>query len=198
MIAFLEGTVSRLSPTLLILDVQGVGYEVHISFNTYSRIEGQQGKLRILTHLQIKEDAHTLFGFADEEERELFRHLISVNGVGPGIARIILSSMQAQDVRSAIIHEREIAFNKVKGVGPKTAKRIIIDLKDKLMKSLPAETEFALVDTGVSKLEEAASALMSLGFARNQVDKALQQVAKEGGDLSLEEWIKKGLKSLSS
>lgn len=198
MIAYLEGNVSHLSPTLLILDVNGTGYEIHISFNTYSLIEGHQGKLRILTHLQIKEDSHTLFGFANEEERDLFKHLISVNGVGPGIARIILSSMQPQDIRSAIIHEREIAFNKVKGVGPKTAKRIIIDLKDKLIKSHNPETGFTQIESTTSKIEEAAAALMSLGFARNQVDKALQQVAKEGEGLSLEEWIKKGLKTLSS
>jgi len=198
MISYLQGTISELSPTQIILDVAGVGYQINISLNTYSAIEGRTGTIKLLTHLQIKEDSHTLFGFATEEEKILFVHLISVNGVGAGIARIILSSMVPADVRKAIIHEQEAAFGKVKGVGPKTAKRIIIDLKDKLIKTTEGDTTDAL-STPISSLrDEATFALISLGFNKNQIEKAMNQIARNGDDLSLEEWIKAGLKLLSA
>lgn len=197
MITFIQGQIVQLSPTQLVLEAAGIGYMLHISLHTYSAIEGKSGQLKILTYLQIKEDAHTLYGFASEEERQIFLHLISVNGVGTGIARIILSSMAPEEIRKAIIHEQEAAFGRVKGIGPKTAKRIIIDLKDKIMKSDPGSgTESTAAVTGVR--EEAAAALLSLGFSRIAVDKTLQQIARSSSAEQVEDWIKQALKLLSS
>lgn len=195
MITYIQGLITHLSPTQLVLEAAGIGYQIHISLHTYSAIEGKTGQLKILTYLQIKEDAHTLFGFATEEERTTFVHLISVNGVGTGIARIILSSMTPEEIRKAIIHEQEASFGRVKGIGPKTAKRIIIDLKDKIMKSDPGAATSEPAISGMR--DEAAAALVSLGFGRAQVDKVIQQLERKGAPEQVEDWIKQALKLLS-
>ena len=172
MISYIDGKITQLTPTYVLLETAGIGYHINISLNTYSQLEGKE-KFKLLTVLLIKEDSHTLYGFAGEEERSLFQHLISVNGVGAGIARLILSSLLPHDVRQAIIYDNERVFGQVKGVGPKTAKRIIIDLKDKLTREPEDRTEN---DAGKGQhilREESSSALQSLGFQRAAIDKCL-------------------------
>ena len=137
MIDFIKGEIAFKSPAYLIVETSGgVGYRINISLNTYAKIESLE-KVKLLTYLQIREDAHVLFGFAEESERTLFTFLISVSGVGPSTAQVLLSGMSADEVRAAILSENEVAFSKVKGIGPKTAKRIILDLKDKIKKESP-------------------------------------------------------------
>ena len=138
MIAYLNGSISHKTPTYIYVDCNGVGYHVNISLNTYSKLENLS-KIKIFTYLNVKEDEQSLFGFFDDEERSLFVLLISVSGVGVNTARVILSYMAPEEVKSAIIHENAVALGKVKGIGPKTAKRIILDLKDKVIKETGGE-----------------------------------------------------------
>lgn len=196
MITYLKGEITYKSPTNITVETGGVGYQVNISLHTYSQIEKLE-KIKILTYLHIKEDSHTLYGFANEAERSLFVHLISVSGIGPNTARVVLSSLSPEDARSAIIGENVTVFNKVKGIGPKTAKRIILDLKDKLIKeSGDTPLTFTAVDNTIR--DEALSALVSLGFNRIQVQKALNKVLKEQpGTNNVEDLIKLALKQLS-
>ena len=133
MIAYLNGEITHKTPTYIYVDCHGVGYHVNISLNTYSKLESLQ-KIKIFTYLNVKEDEQSLFGFYDDDERSLFILLISVSGVGVNTARVILSYMNPDEVRTAIIHDNPVALGKVKGIGPKTAKRIILDLKDKVIK----------------------------------------------------------------
>ncbi|MEY4133788.1 MAG: hypothetical protein RL386_138 [Bacteroidota bacterium] len=171
---------------------------VHISLHTYTQVE-KLDHARILTHLHIKEDSHTLYGFADEEERSLFRHLISVSGIGPGTAQIILSAMNPTDIRAAIIGERDDAFRTVKGIGPKTAKRLILDLKDKLSKDGGETLSPPLSPSNNTIREEALSALVALGFNRITVQKTLNQILKDQPAIgSVEPLIKLALRALSS
>ena len=196
MITYLKGEITYKNPTNITVETGGVGYQVNISLHTYSQIEKLE-KIKILTYLHIKEDSHTLYGFADEAERSLFVHLISVSGIGPNTARVVLSSLAPEDARAAIIGENVTVFNKVKGIGPKTAKRIILDLKDKLIKeSGDTPLTFTAVDNTIR--DEALSALVSLGFNRIQVQKALNKVLKEQpGTNNVENLIKLALKQLS-
>ncbi|WP_212002345.1 Holliday junction branch migration protein RuvA [Chitinophaga sp. HK235] len=196
MIAYLDGKLAYKSPAFVHMDVNGIGYEVQISLNTYSRIQGLES-CKLLTYLQIKEDAHTLYGFFEEAERSLFLLLISVSGVGASTARMMLSSLQPEDIQRAIMMENEKMLEGVKGIGAKTAKRIILELKDKIKKQK---------DTGGLQLsaalnntihEDALNALVTLGIARNMADTAIQRVMKNEPTLqNLEELIKKALKSL--
>ena len=196
MIAYLKGEITYKSPTTLIVETGGVGYHVNISLNTYSQIAGLE-KVQMLIHTHMTDDAHTLYGFVDEAERSLFRHLISVSGVGPNSARVILSGMDPDETRSAIIAENVAAFQRIKGIGPKTAKRVILDLKDKMIKDSGADT--VLVHSqGNTTREEALSALVALGFNTSQVQKALSRVKTEHpGTGTVEELIKLALKQLS-
>ena len=195
MIDFIKGTIAYKNPTFIIVETAGgVGYRINISLNTYAKIEKSE-TVRLVTHVQIREDAHVLFGFADEAERTLFQHLISVSGVGPATAQVLLSGMTADEVRSAIIGENEAAFNKVKGIGPKTAKRIILDLKDKMVKD-GGELTLNLSPGNNTMRDEALSALISLGFQRIMVQKVLNKVIQEQKIGSVEELIKVALKQL--
>ena len=175
MYAFLTGKYTVKNPAYVWLDVNGVGYEVYISLHTYSKIQDlQQG--RLLTYLQVKEDAHSLFGFFDEEERILFTQLISVSGVGASTARMMLSSMKPEEIHHAIVTENELLLGKIKGIGPKSAKRLILELKDKLMKSKPSEN---IPTSASNKVEaDALNALISLGIARNAAFKNIQKVLR--------------------
>ena len=196
MIAFIEGQISDKNPTYVVLDTGGVGYLLHISLNTYTRLQSLD-RVRLLTHLHIKEDAHTLFGFWSDEEREMFRHLISVSGIGPSTAQLILSGMQTSEIRGAILTGDSDTFKRVKGIGAKTAQRLIIDLKDKVGK---AGEEISLIDKGTHNTlkEEALSALVSLGFPRPVVSRTLNQVMLNMPDeMTLETLIKAVLKELS-
>lgn len=192
MYAFIEGTIESLNPATAVLNCKGVGYDISISLNTYSQIKGKS-ECKLLTHLVVREDAHVLFGFATEDERILFRHLLSVSGVGASTARLIFSSLSPVEVSEAIVNGKVNILQKVKGIGGKTAQRIIIDLKDKLVK-----------DGGIKEIlgtphntgkEEALSALTLLGFNKNLAEKTLDKILQdEGIGIPVEQLIKSALK----
>jgi Holliday junction DNA helicase RuvA len=194
MIEFLEGKITSRNPASVVVDTGGIGYLVHISLNTSSKL-GSAEKCRILTHLVVREDAHILFGFGSEEERKLFRHLISVSGVGPSTAMLVLSSLTAQELQQAIVSGDVATLQRIKGIGPKSAQRIIVDLKDKLGK----EDYAPVISSGQGNTlrQQALSALSTLGFARNNVEKIVDQVLRsEGNNITVEQLIKTALKSL--
>jgi holliday junction DNA helicase RuvA len=196
MISYIKGEITWKTPTYIVVETGGIGYHVHISLHTYAQIEKLE-RVKIHTHLLVREESHTLYGFAEESERSLFQHLISVSGVGPTTAQLLLSAMTPDDIRAAIIGEHEQAFSKVKGIGPKTAKRIILDLKDKMVKTA-GDAPLSLLPQDNTTREEALSALVALGFARVQVQKALNAVLKENPSIkNVEELIKLALRQLS-
>ena len=195
MITYVSGPVAHKNPSFVVIEAGGIGYHVNISLFTYTKIEAAE-KVKLLTHFHVKEDQQTLFGFYDETERNLFRLLISVSGVGPATALIVLSSMNPDEVRTAIIGEDVVSIRKVKGIGPKTAKRIILDLKDKLMKeSFDAPTMLAPASNTLRA--EALSALVNLGFPRPGVQRALNKVLASTPGATTEEMIKLALRELS-
>ncbi|MDX1477708.1 MAG: Holliday junction branch migration protein RuvA [Saprospiraceae bacterium] len=198
MYAYLKGDLARKTPTCVILETGGIGYEVQISLFTYSKIEAMQSAQLYIQQI-VREDSHTLYGFYDEAEKTLFNHLISVSGIGPNTGRLILSGMQPEEVQNAILSEDELSFKKVKGVGPKTAKRLIVELKDKLTReSLGATTTVSAQPQATSAVQEAMSALIALGFQKTQVRKALEKVHPTvGPDAETEQWVKLALKELS-
>lgn len=196
MIAFLKGKLIHKDPTHVIIDVNGVGYHVHISLQTYSEIKDQENIL-LYTHLNIREDAHVLFGFSKEGEKKMFQLLISVNGVGPSTAIIMLSYMSIDELRSAIIHDDATTLQKIKGIGGKTAQRVIIELKDKLKKD--ALEEIIPSATGIrhnTLRNEALSALITLGINKSAAEKSVDGVLKKSGNtLTLEDLVKQALKN---
>ncbi len=193
MMVFLKGTYEKMNPAVVWMNVNNIGYEVNITLNTYSQIQHQQeGKL--YTYLQIKEDAHALFGFYEEEERNMFVLLLSVSGVGASTARMILSSMKPDEVSQAIRSENEVALEKIKGIGAKSAKRIILELKDKVLKIKTSENNSTISHNNSE--QDALYALVSLGIARATAQNALQKTLKANPDLSLEELIKQTLKNI--
>ncbi|MBL7903777.1 MAG: Holliday junction branch migration protein RuvA [Bacteroidales bacterium] len=194
MYAFIEGKISEINPASVVLDCHGVGYDISISVNTYSVIK-DMGVCRLLTHLAVREDAMVLYGFATEKERILFRHLITVSGVGSGTARLILSSLTPDDLSAAIASGDVALLQRVKGIGGKTAQRIIIDLKDKIGKD-PGVKEFLGSAHNTGK-QEALSALTLLGFNKSLAEKTIDKILKdEGNALSVEQLIKSALKIL--
>lgn len=197
MIAFVKGEYAFKSPSLVIVDVQGVGYELHISLNTYSDIQGQDSGL-LFTHYHVREDAHTLFGFSRESEKSLFIHLISVSGVGATTARIMLSSMKPDEIIRAIGSGNAKLLETIKGIGRKSAERIILELKDKLSKGssiqLPGNNNAALINNSLE--QDALNALVSLGIARSVAEQAIQRVLSAGPEAQVEDIIKKALKTL--
>ncbi len=197
MIAYVKGPITHKTPTYVIIEAGGIGYHINISLYTYSRIENHVS-VQLLTYFHVKEDAQTLYGFVEEMERDMFVKLISVSGIGPNTARILLSSITPQEARTAIISEDIRTLNGVKGIGPKTAKRLVVELKDKLMKDAGG-TDVVLPATVDNRLrEEALSALTTLGFNRIRVQKALNKILKENPSVpNSETLIKLGLKSLS-
>lgn len=196
MIYYIQGNITYKSPTFVVLDVQGLGYQLMISLHTYAQIEKLE-RVKLLTYFHVKEDSQMLYGFAEEAERKLFTQLISVSGIGPSTAQIVLSSMTPDEVRSAIVAEDAQSFNRVKGIGPKTAKRIILDLKDKVLKDSGEDFVPQLPQDNTIR-QEALSALLALGFNRAAVQKALNKILKtEPGVESVEALIKKALQQLS-
>jgi Holliday junction DNA helicase RuvA len=194
MYSFIEGKIADLNPTTAVLDVHGIGYSINISLNTYTQIQGKES-CRLHTHLVVREDALILYGFADASEKHVFQQLISVSGVGPNTARLILSSLSSAEVAEAIASENVKLLQSIKGIGGKSALRIIIDLKDKIMKDLPAGEN--IISTHNTSKHEALSALVMLGFNRPVADKALDQVIKaNGGALPVDQLIKHALKIL--
>ncbi len=197
MIAYIKGKITHKSPTMIILEANGIGYQIYISLTTYGYIHDKD-VVQLHTHLNIKEDAHTLYGFCDEMEKKIFQQLISVSGVGPSTAQVVLSSLNPQQVISAIQHEDAHTFHRVKGIGPKTAKRIIIDLKDKVQKFATSEV---LTSGGIDNTnrEEALSALVALGFSRPQATKVINELMRQDAkEWTLEELVKQSLRKLSS
>jgi Holliday junction DNA helicase RuvA len=195
MIAFIEGLLEEKNPAYVVINCNGVGYMLQISLNTYSIIP-DKGPVKIFTHQVIREDAHLLFGFAGEDERELFRLLISVSGVGPNTARMILSSMLPAEIKSAIVNNNISILQSIKGIGAKSAQRIVVDLRDKLEKEGFFKDE-NLVFSNNTKHEEALSALVMLGFTKNSAQKAIAAILKkrQGVSLTTEELVKEALKS---
>jgi len=194
MYAYIDGKLAFKSPSYVVIEAGGVGYHINISLNTFSRL-GSAEKCKLFTWLHVKEDAHTLYGFADEGERRLFLHLISVSGVGPNTGRMMLSSITPEEIQAAIVKGDVSQIQRIKGIGPKSAQRLILELQDKLKKEGP-DSLISMPKTATIK-DEALSALIMLGFARNAVEKVLEQeLNKNGSDLTVEQLIKFALKSL--
>jgi len=190
---YITGSVVEKTPTYIILDTGQIGYFIHISLNTYSSL-GETGSCKLYIHQIIREDAHLLFGFADQREREIFRQLISVSGVGANTARMILSSMIPDDVVRAINEGDVFALKSVKGIGAKSAQRIIVDLKDKVTKAEQIQEIFESESNTIQ--EESLSALVNLGFSKSMVEKVIHKIHGEESDLTVEELIKEALKRL--
>jgi len=193
MYEFIRGTIADLNPASVVIEAGGVGYFVNISLNTYSKINGKN-EVRLLIHQVVREDAHLLFGFADNRERELFRNLISVSGVGANTAVMMLSSLTADEIISAVVSENIDALKSVKGIGVKTAQRIIIDLKDKFGKT--PESGQILIPADNTTRNESLSALVMLGFAKKDAGKVVDKIIREDPAATVESVIKRALKRL--
>tara|TARA_B100000401_G_scaffold142612_1_gene94748 strand:- start:95 stop:679 length:585 start_codon:yes stop_codon:yes gene_type:complete len=193
-ITHIHGKLVEKTPTYIVVDVNGVGYQIKISLQTYSALDGELCKL--YTHLSIKEDSHTLFGFFEESERHLFRNLISVSGVGPSTAQVILSTYSTQEIIQSITSADVKAIESVKGIGAKTAQRIIIDLKDKVAKGMPtSDLLFDKIDNTIRT--EALSALLALGFAKKAAESKIDKVLKSKSEVtSVEELVKTALSQM--
>ena len=195
MIAYIDGKLTHKDPTFVIIDVNGVGYQIKISLNTYAKLtEGERCKLH--TYLHIKEDAHTLYGFSEPAEKNVFLHLISISGVGPGTGLMIVSSLTVSEIAQAIAREDVRTIQNVKGIGAKTAQRIILELKDKFKKEAITDISNNTPVAHNTNRDEALSALITLGFARNVAEKTLDSIIKrDGSHLTVEALIKLPLKT---
>jgi Holliday junction DNA helicase RuvA len=193
MITHIQGKLTEKNPTNVVIDCNGVGYHLNISLHTYSQISDQEN-LRLFTHLHIKEDSHTLYGFSSITEREIFRLLISVSGIGTNIARTMLSSLTPKQVREGIAIEDVALIQSVKGIGLKTAQRVIIELKDKILKVYDID-EGSLSQSNTGK-EEALSALEVLGFNKKQSNSVVDKIIVANQDANVETIIKEALKKL--
>ena len=193
MIAFLRGTFAYKSPALVHMEVGGVGYELQISLNTYSHIESLDKGL-LLTYLHIREDAHILYGFFERAEKELFVQLISVSGVGASTARMMLSAMKPEEITRAILQGNARQLESIKGIGKKSAERIILELRDKLGKGKEDTTNISSLTNNTLE-QDALNALITLGIARPAAENAIKKVSREGVD-KVEDLIKKALKLL--
>ncbi len=196
MIDYLKGEITELTPASVTIECNGVGYFANISLNTYSALSGQKAT-KLYIHEAIREDAYVLYGFADKHEREIFLHLISVSGVGPSTGRMILSSLNSRELESVIASENATVLQSVKGIGAKTAQRIIIDLKDKIKYTEDGSTvkiPAAMFVSGVG--QEAISALVMLGFTKQASEKVVAKIVKESSSLPVESIIKEALKRM--
>ncbi len=196
MIAFLKGKLVHRDPTYVIVDVQGVGYQLQISLQTFSEIKEQENVM-LHTHLNIREDAHVLFGFSSPAEKKLFQQLISVNGVGPSTAIVMLSYMNSNELKSAIVREDAASLQAIKGIGGKTAQRVIIELRDKLKKETWEETQPAIsLGSHNTMRNEALSALLTLGLPKAAAEKSVDTVLRKSGNtITLEDLVKQALKN---
>ena len=193
MIAHLQGKLVEKTPTQVVIDCGGVGYHVNISLHTYSLLPATDF-IKLFTHLQIKEDAHTLFGFVEKSEREIFKLLLSVSGIGASIARTMLSSLDPKQITNAIASADVVTIQSIKGIGSKTAQRVILDLKEKVLKLYDLD-EVSMSQSNTSR-DEALSALEVLGFVRKTSERIVEKIIKEDPDSSVESIIKKALKIL--
>ncbi len=196
MFAYLKGKLVHKDPTFVILDIGGVGYEVKVSLNTFSKIKDQEN-IQLFTHFHVKEDAQTLFGFADTHEKQVFLHLTSISGVGPSTGLMVLSSLSPEEVEQAILSEDVRTIQAVKGIGAKTAQRIILELKDKVGKSTETGDLINIPISGKNAIRnEALAALVTLGINKAAAQKSIDKILKTSpNELSLEEVIKLALKT---
>ena len=194
MIAYLKGKLAHKEPTFVLLEVNGIGYQVSISLHTFSEIKDRED-LKLLTYLHVREDAHILYGFASEAEKQMFQYLISVNGVGPNTALMVLSYLSPTDLKAAIVREDVATLQSVKGIGGKTAQRLVLELKDKLRKDPVDEPgKPGLVHNTIR--HEALTALITLGIAKAAAEKSVDAILKKSGNtISLEELVKQALKN---
>ncbi|MFV5688708.1 Holliday junction branch migration protein RuvA [Flavobacterium sp. ZT3R25] len=193
MIAHIAGKLVEKTPTQVVIDCGGVGYHVNISLHTYSLLPNTDF-IKLYTHLQIKEDAHTLFGFVEKSEREIFKLLLSVSGIGASIARTMLSSLDPKQITNAIASGDVVTIQSIKGIGSKTAQRVILDLKEKVLKLYDLD-EVSMSQSNTNR-DEALSALEVLGFVRKTSERIVEKIVKEDPDASVESIIKKALKNL--
>jgi len=193
MIAYIKGKLIEKNPTYAIIESGGLGYFVHISLHTYSQIPDQE-LVKLYTHFHVREDAQSLYGFSSQMEREIFRLLISVSGVGTATARVMLSSMAPEEIQQAIASDNVALLKTVKGIGAKTAQRIIIDLRDKILKTY--DIDVISTSIGNTAREEALSALDVLGFSRKQTQRIIDNIVRDNPNFGLEELIKQALKNL--
>ncbi len=191
---FIAGKVDRITPTEVVIDCNGLGYLLHISLNTFEVLKDQK-QVKVFVHLIVREDSHTLYGFATTNERQLYVKLVGVNGVGPSTARMILSSMRVDDVVSAISNNNIAVLKTIKGIGPKAAQRLVVELQDKLG-GIGSDEAYTLSGGG-TQMDEAMEALMALGFAKPAIAKILLRISADAGNnASTEELIKKSLQLL--
>ena len=196
MYEYIYGEITEISPSFAIIEAAQIGYFIKISLNTYEKINTEKN-IKLFIHQILREDTNELFGFAEKSEREIFRHLISVSGIGANTARLMLSSLSPDEIISAIVNGDVQRIKSVKGIGLKTAQRIIVDLKDKVDKMGYPETMAIAGSTSAINIEEATSALVMLGFNKKQVEKTLQKIAKQKPSASVEDLVKAGIQSLS-
>ena len=193
MYEFISGKLVELSPAYAVIEAGGIGYQINISLNTFALLEGKS-EATLYLHLVVREDAHLLYGFVAKEERELFRHLISVSGVGANTARVILSSLSPTEITQAIAQGDVNLLKQIKGIGLKTAQRIVVDLKDKIAKGSAEQEIFAQSNNTIR--EEALSALVMLGFTKAVAEKTISQILKNSPNQTVEGIIKDALKGL--
>jgi Holliday junction DNA helicase RuvA len=193
MITHIQGRLVEKTPTDVVIDCNGVGYNIHISLHTFSKIPNTEN-IKLFTYLQIKEDAHSLFGFVEKSERELFKMLLSVSGIGASIARTMLSSMEPKQILNAIATADVVTIQSIKGIGAKTAQRVILDLKEKVLKIYDLD-EVSISSNNTNK-DEALSALEVLGFNKKLAEKVVERIVKDNPDATLESLIKQALKNL--
>ena len=193
MIAYIQGKLVEKTPTDVVIDCGGIGYHINISLHTFSLLPTSDF-IKLYTHVQIKEDSHTLFGFMEKTEREIFKMMLTVSGIGASIARTMLSSLEPKQIIQSIASGDVATIQSIKGIGTKTAQRVIIELKDKVLKLYDLD-EVSLVQNNTNK-DEALSALEVLGFVRKIAEKAVEKIAKENPDATVEFIIKQALKNL--
>ena len=193
MFEYIFGKITELNPAFVIIEANSIGYIAHISLQTFSVLEKKE-TYKLYTHQIVREDVNMLFGFSDKSEREIFRLLISVSGIGPNTARIMLSSLKAGEIKTAILSEDVNTIKSIKGIGVKTAQRVIIDLKDKINKTNIEEFESNSISNTAST--EALAALTMLGFSKNKAEKAIKTIISKEFDITVEELVKKTLKIL--
>ncbi len=193
MIAHIQGKLVEKTPTEVVIDCGGVGYHINISLHTYSLLP-QSDQIKLFTHLQVKEDAHTLFGFVEKSEREIFKMLLSVSGIGASIARTMLSSLEPKQIIHALAVGDVVSIQSIKGIGAKTAQRAILDLKDKVLKLYDLD-EVSILQNNTNK-DEALSALEVLGFNKKLAEKVVDKIVSQDSNATVESIIKQALKNL--
>lgn len=197
MIDYISGKIAELTPTRVVLDNSGIGYAIEISLQTYAALESQkEAKVYIYHHIQSSSDVELFYGFSSKDERSIFELLISVSGVGVNTARVILSSFSADELREAILSENVAAIKSVKGIGLKTAQRMVLELKDKISKGEGGVSEVLLVSDRNAVAEEAAAALQMLGFSKPNISKTIQKIVSSNPNIKVEELIKQALQML--